>query len=145
MMGKETTCLPSRFLKELPANAIELPTHRGKEQSCARSMYSWLHKHNLDCQATARMHNMHAFATSRNTTIDSGENIVPVSSTNAIESTESDNNSPWPKGTRVISTRFGHGVITAVSGKGDFLTYTIRFAEGEKRIMAKFGMLTKNQ
>jgi DNA helicase II / ATP-dependent DNA helicase PcrA len=50
----------------------------------------------------------------------------------------------WPSGTRVLSPRFGRGMITASTGRGDGLTYTIRFAEaGEKRIVARFGMLEK--
>jgi len=47
----------------------------------------------------------------------------------------------WTNGTRVMSPRFGRGVITGSSGSGDMLTYTIRFECGEKRIVAKFGML----
>jgi hypothetical protein len=50
----------------------------------------------------------------------------------------------WAKGDRVRSPRFGRGVITGVSGFGDMLTYTIRFECGEKRIVAKFGMLEKD-
>jgi hypothetical protein len=50
----------------------------------------------------------------------------------------------WAKGDRVRSPRFGRGVITGASGFGDMLTYTIRFECGEKRIVAKFGMLEKD-
>ena len=39
------------------------------------------------------------------------------------------------------SPRFGRGVITAITGGGDMLTYTVRFETGEKRIVARFGML----
>jgi DNA helicase-2/ATP-dependent DNA helicase PcrA len=50
----------------------------------------------------------------------------------------------WPTGTRVRSPRFGAGVITASTGSGDGLTYTVRFEQaGEKRIVARFGMLEK--
>jgi DNA helicase-2/ATP-dependent DNA helicase PcrA len=49
----------------------------------------------------------------------------------------------WPKGTRVRSPRFGRGVITASSGYGDGLTYTVRFQDGERRIVARFGMLER--
>ena len=41
------------------------------------------------------------------------------------------------------SPRFGRGVITAATGSGEMLTYTVRFPEGEKRIVARFGMLEK--
>jgi hypothetical protein len=50
----------------------------------------------------------------------------------------------WAKGDRVRSPRFGRGAITGVSGFGDMLTYTIRFECGEKRIVAKYGMLEKD-
>ena len=50
--------------------------------------------------------------------------------------------SAWAKGTRVRSPRFGRGVVLAASGRGDGLTYTIRFEGGEKRIVARFGMLS---
>jgi DNA helicase-2/ATP-dependent DNA helicase PcrA len=49
----------------------------------------------------------------------------------------------WAKGTRVRSPRFGRGVILASTGRGDGLTYTVRFETGEKRIVARFGMLEK--
>jgi hypothetical protein len=43
----------------------------------------------------------------------------------------------------VRSPRFGRGVITAATGNGDMLTYTVRFPDGEKRIVARFGMLER--
>jgi len=43
----------------------------------------------------------------------------------------------------VLSPRFGRGVITASTGSGDGLTYTVRFTDGEKRIVARFGMLER--
>jgi len=49
----------------------------------------------------------------------------------------------WPKGTRVRSPRFGRGVILGVTGSGDGLTYSVRFETGEKRIVARFGMLER--
>jgi len=48
----------------------------------------------------------------------------------------------FPVGTRVTSARFGAGTILAASGRGDGLTYTVRFDQGgDKRIMARFGGL----
>jgi hypothetical protein len=45
-------------------------------------------------------------------------------------------------GTRVKSPRFGTGTILAASGRGEGLTYTVRFEQGgDKRIMARFGGL----
>jgi hypothetical protein len=35
-------------------------------------------------------------------------------------------------------------VITASTGSGDGLTYTVRFVDGERRIMARFGMLERD-
>jgi hypothetical protein len=44
----------------------------------------------------------------------------------------------------VRSPRFGRGIITAATGHGDMLTYTVRFGDGERRIVARFGMLEKD-
>ena len=42
------------------------------------------------------------------------------------------------------SPRFGAGTVLAATGRGDGLTYTVRFIEaGDKRIVARFGMLEK--
>ena len=50
--------------------------------------------------------------------------------------------SAFPAGTRVKSPRFGAGTVLAASGRGDGLTYTVRFDQGgDKRIMARFGGL----
>ena len=50
----------------------------------------------------------------------------------------------FPPGTKVRSPRFGTGVVLAATGRGDGLTYTVRFLEaGDKRIVARFGMLEK--
>jgi len=35
-------------------------------------------------------------------------------------------------------------VVTSVTGRGEGLTYTIRFPEGEKRIVARFGALERD-
>jgi hypothetical protein len=57
---------------------------------------------------------------------------------------EKDSRPAFEKGARVISPRFGRGAITGASGYGDMLTYTIRFECGEKRIVAKYGMLERD-
>jgi hypothetical protein len=47
-------------------------------------------------------------------------------------------------GTRVMSARFGAGTVLAASGRGEGLTYTVRFDQGgDKRIMARFGGLER--
>jgi hypothetical protein len=44
----------------------------------------------------------------------------------------------------VRSARFGAGTVLAFSGRGDGLTYTIRFDQGgDRRIMARFGGLER--
>lgn len=150
MMGQETVCLPSRFLKELSTDEIELPTNWDQKQSISNSTHSGLYRYNADYkknndhQIASRISAIRNFVTTSNTAMCSSEDALPRLCTEVPKSTEvSSDDDPWPKGTRVVSARFGNGIVTAASGKGEYLTYTIRFPEGEKRIMAKFGMLRK--
>ena len=42
------------------------------------------------------------------------------------------------------SPRFGEGTVLAATGRGEGLTYTVRFDQGgDKRIMARFGGLVR--
>ena len=149
MMGQETTCLPSQFLKELPDDGIELPKSWSKGQNLSNSIYSGLYrenadyKKNYDRQIASKLINIGNSSVSRNAEIHYDKNILPTPSIETTEPKEINYDRQWSKGTRVMSSCFGHGVITAVSGQDVYVTYTIRFADGEKRIAAKFGTLTK--
>jgi DNA helicase-2/ATP-dependent DNA helicase PcrA len=142
MMGQEVLCMPSRFLRELPAEGLETPIRWGTE----------LYQSGQGAQAPR------GFGGGGGTSVSSELNRIrgffervkgvaaaesPAPARPAEPAPEEERSGGWPKGTRVLSPRFGRGVITAATGNGDGLTYTVRFPEGEKRIMARFGMLEK--
>jgi DNA helicase-2/ATP-dependent DNA helicase PcrA len=142
MMGQEVLCMPSRFLRELPAEGLETPIRWGTE----------LYQSGQGAQAPR------GFGGGGGTSVSSELNRIrgffervkgvaaaesPAPARPAETAPEEERSGGWPKGTRVLSPRFGRGVITAATGNGDGLTYTVRFPEGEKRIMARFGMLEK--
>ena len=148
MMGQEVLCMPSRFLRELPAEGLETPIRWGTE----------LYQSGQGAQAAPRGYTTGGGGTSVSTELNrirgffervkavAAAEILPLVTGETPEPAEPPEPVPagaWPKGTRVLSPRFGRGVITAVTGGGDGLTYTVRFSGGEKRIVARFGMLEK--
>jgi len=148
MMGQEVLGMPSRFLRELPAEGLETPIRWGTE----------LYQSGQGAQAPPR-----SFSGGGATSVSTELNRIrgffervkgvaaagnPPASGAEAEPQEARpepavQGGGWPKGTRVLSPRFGRGVITAASGSGEGLTYTVRFTDGEKRIIARFGMLEK--
>ena len=146
MMGKESPCLPSRFLKELPIEDIEISSVKWINRSylTAKSNRFVLNKcfsayKNDNDQTTSIPDHMYSFPSQ-------GEVVIkPSIFTESDLSEKHDQDRPWPRGTKVISDHFGHGIILASTGSGEYLTYTVRFHGGEKRIMAKFGMLKHAQ
>jgi DNA helicase-2/ATP-dependent DNA helicase PcrA len=153
MMGKESLCLPSRFLKELPTDGIELSTQCSNDdkrqikfihsEQC--QFYQKYEKTSKLLQLSSKPNHTHVFLTNQNTTIEHSNNLLPEFLTEIAASVTVNKNNIWPKGTKIISDRFGLGVIMGFSGSGDCLTYTICFTGGEKRIMARFGTLRKAQ
>jgi DNA helicase-2/ATP-dependent DNA helicase PcrA len=139
MMGQEVLGMPSRFLRELPAEGLETPIRWGTE----------LYQSGQGAQTPTRMSSGGGSVTSELNRIRGffeRVKAVAVAETPhpaAEPAPEEPSSGGWPKGTRVLSPRFGRGVITASTGSGDGLTYTVRFTGGEKRIMARFGMLEK--
>lgn len=134
--------MPSRFLRELPADALTAPIRWGTELYQAgegvRPGSSFTRGAGGASVATELQRIRTFFDRVRE---------VPASSSG----TESDrppappekvDASAFPAGTRVRSPRFGAGTILAASGRGDGLTYTVRFDQGgDRRIMARFGGL----
>jgi DNA helicase-2/ATP-dependent DNA helicase PcrA len=146
MMGQEVLCMPSRFLRELPADGLETPIRWGTE----------LYQSGQGAQAPQRGFGGGGGGTSVSSELNrirgffervkgvaAAESLPPAPELPQAAAPEEARSSGWPKGTRVLSPRFGRGVITAATGNGDGLTYTVRFTDGEKRIMARFGMLQK--
>jgi len=166
MMGQEVLGMPSRFLRELPAEGLETPIRWGTElyqsgqgvQSAPRGYASGT------TSVATELNRIRGFFERVKAVAGAGEAALPVGqlATAADGAGGPDGSAApdgaagpaevpaervpagaWPKGTRVLSPRFGRGVITAVTGSGDGLTYTVRFSGGEKRIVARFGMLEK--
>jgi DNA helicase-2/ATP-dependent DNA helicase PcrA len=149
IMGSEMLGMPSRFLREIPADALETPIRWGTElyqsgqgaYSAPRSpqggggysVASELQRIRGMFERT-RMEQVHVEAQAEK---DPGGR-TPLAQPGAAVAADA-----WPKGTRVRSPRFGRGVILGSTGSGDGLTYTVRFEGGEKRILARFGMLER--
>ncbi|MBI4911435.1 MAG: UvrD-helicase domain-containing protein [Acidobacteria bacterium] len=142
IMGSEVLGMPSRFLRELPPEALETPIRWGTE----------LHREGLGIQSPGRpprgsdgasvaseLHRIRGFFDR----VRAAQGRPPE--TPRVESSQEEGgDGAWPAGTRVLSPRFGRGIVTASTGRGEGLTYTIRFEGGEKRILARFGMLERD-
>lgn len=167
MMGQEVLGMPSRFLRELPAGGLETPIRWGTElyqsgqgvQSAPRGYAS-----SGTTSVATELNRIRGFfervkavAGAVADAPPGGQPPTAVDGAGGPDGSAAPGDTPgpaevpaervpagaWPKGARVLSPRFGRGVITAVTGSGDGLTYTVRFSGGEKRIVARFGMLEK--
>ena len=142
IMGTEMLSMPSRFLREIPAAVLTAPIRWGTEIYQAgegvRPGSSFTRGAGGASVATELQRIRSFFDRVRD---------VPVSPSDAnggrfSEPAEVKDPNAFPVGTRVKSARFGAGTILAASGRGDGLTYTVRFDEGgDRRIMARFGGL----
>jgi DNA helicase-2/ATP-dependent DNA helicase PcrA len=148
IMGTEMLGMPSRFLREIPAEALQAPIRWGTELYQAgegiRPGASFT-RASGGASVAGELQRIRGFFD--RVRAQAEEPPVP-SAAGAAEVEPGLEPRPaagaWPSGTRVRSPRFGRGLIVASSGAGDGLTYTVRFAEaGEKRIVARFGMLEK--
>jgi DNA helicase-2/ATP-dependent DNA helicase PcrA len=150
MMGQETLAMPSRFLRELPADGLETPIRWGTElylagqgsQAPARGFRTA--GGSLGGSVSAELHRIRGFFERVKAAAAADGETDPAPGQDPDPGLpEPAHTGGWPKGTRVLSPRFGKGVITAATGSGDMLTYTVRFGDGERRIVARFGMLEK--
>ncbi|HJU84597.1 MAG TPA: UvrD-helicase domain-containing protein [Holophagaceae bacterium] len=142
IMGSEMISMPSRFLREVPADALDQPIRWGTE------LYQAGEGIRPGGSFTRAAAGGGASVATELTRIRGF--FDRVRATQEVQSPEpeppraSRDPGAWPAGTRVRSPRFGAGIISASTGSGDGLTYTVRFEQaGEKRIVARFGMLEK--
>jgi DNA helicase-2/ATP-dependent DNA helicase PcrA len=153
MMGQEVLCMPSRFLRELPAEGLETPIRWGTELYQAgqgAQPASRLPGSSSGSSVSSELNRIRGFFERVKAAAAVDPPAIPapahVQAPFQAEDPEPEavlRPGAWPKGSRVRSPRFGRGVITSVTGSGDGLTYTVRFSDGEKRIVARFGMLEK--
>ncbi len=143
IMGSEVLGMPSRFLRELPEEVLETPIRWGTElyQSGQGSMSGARIPPRGGGGANVALELQRIrgfFDRTRNPEEE------PAATPGDAKEPEPRAAEGWTPGTRVRSPRFGRGVVTAATGRGDGLTYTIRFEGGEKRIVARFGMLERD-
>lgn len=142
IMGTEMLSMPSRFLRELPAAVLSAPIRWGTEIYQAGEGVrpgSSFTRGPAGASVATELQRIRGFF--------DRVREVPVPTQEAeggrfSEPAEKRDPNAFPVGTRVMSPRFGAGTILAASGRGDGLTYTVRFEQGgDKRIMARFGGL----
>lgn len=161
VMGQEMLGMPSRFLRELPSEVLETPIRWGAQlyQEGQGSFASRpMNRGGGGASVASELQRIRGFFDRARSMAEgpaSDEAPEPAMSRPAPSPAASSSmafppepkpaaGSAWPNGTRVRSPRFGRGIICSSTGSGDGLTYTVRFAEsGEKRIVARFGMLEK--
>ncbi len=147
VFGTEMLGMPSRFLRELPAEALEAPIRWGTElyragQGLPGGGYA-APRGSAGASVASELARMRA----KFEQLRPGAPVDAAASgavAQAVEGSEAPVPGAWPNGTRVRSPRFGAGLVTGHTGSGDMLTYTVRFAgSGEKRIVAKYGALER--
>lgn len=148
VMGSEMLGMPSRFLRELPSESLEAPIRWGTElyQSGQGAFSAPRPAQGGGGYSVAselqRIRGMFERTRLENERAESQTSAEPPPKSRPAGAPLVASNG-WPKGTRVQSPRFGRGVILGSTGSGDGLTYTVRFEGGEKRILARFGMLER--
>lgn len=144
IMGTEMLGMPSRFLREIPPEVLQTPIRWGTELYQAgegvRPGSSFTRPSGGGASVATELQRIRGFFDRVRAQPEPDSGLAPA----APEPEPRAAAGAWPSGTRVRSPRFGRGVIVASTGSGEGLTYTVRFAEaGEKRIVARFGMLEK--
>jgi len=131
--------MPSRFLKELPEPALEAPIRWGTE--LYRAGQGWQTaapaRGGSGSDLAGEIRRIRSFFDKARTVAEEPEPVDVVSPSDLPAGA-------FAPGTKVRSPRFGTGTVLAATGRGDGLTYTVRFLDaGDKRIVARFGMLER--
>ena len=143
IMGTEMLSMPSRFLREIPSEVLAAPIRWGTEIYQAgegmRPGSSFSRSAPGGASVATELQRIRGFFDRvKESAAPAGE---PEGSRFSEPAEEKDLNA-YAVGTRVKSARFGTGTVLSASGRGDGLTYTIRFDQGgDKRILARFGGL----
>jgi DNA helicase-2/ATP-dependent DNA helicase PcrA len=148
IMGTEMLGMPSRFLRELPGDALDTPIRWGTElYQSGQGVFSASRnppRSGGTGSVATELQRIRGFF-DRAKGLAATAEPEPDVTAHPVERTDAPTpKDVWPTGTRVRSPRFGRGMIVGSTGSGDGLTYTVRFAEcGEKRIVQRFGMLER--
>ncbi len=143
IMGTEMLSMPSRFLREISAELLTAPIRWGTEIYQAgegiRPGSSFTRGAGGASVASELQRIRSFFDRVKAPAMEPGS-----PEPHPVESSEPQDANAFPADTRVKSPRFGVGTILAASGRGEGLTYTVRFDQGgDKRIMARFGGLER--
>ncbi len=142
IMGTEMLAMPSRFLRELPAAVLTTPIRWGTEIYQAGEGIRPGHSFTRGAGGASVATELQRIRSFFNRVRPDPAPAQEASGARSAEPAESQDPRAFPAGTRVQSPRFGPGVVLAASGRGDSLTYTVRFDQGgDKRILARFGAL----
>jgi DNA helicase-2/ATP-dependent DNA helicase PcrA len=141
-MGTEMLSMPSRFLREIPQEVLTAPIRWGSEIYQAgegmRPGSSFSRPASGGASVATELQRIRGF-------FDRVKGEVPTAESEGsrfCEPAEEQDLTAYAVGTRVRSARFGTGTVLSASGRGDGLTYTVRFDQGgDKRILARFGGL----
>lgn len=144
IMGTEMLSMPSRFLRELPAEALTAPIRWGTELYQSGEGLrpgSSFSRGSGGASVATELQRIRSF-------FDRVKEVPPPpgepEADGLPEPPEPRDPGAFEAGTRVRSPRFGAGVVLAATGRGEGLTYTVRFDQGgDKRIMARFGGLER--
>ncbi len=147
IMGSEMLGMPSRFLRELPPDALETPIRWGTElYQSGQGTYSSPRSPQGGGGSSVASELQRIRKTFEQVHLEA-ERATAAEEPPAFENRPavmpSVTSEAWPKGARVRSSLFGRGVILSFTGCGNSLTYTVRFEGGEKRILARFGNLER--
>ncbi len=145
-MGQEVLGMPSRFLRELPEDALEAPIRWGTELYRAGQGTFGSTRPAAGGgggSVASELNRIRGLFAQVRGEAPAGPGPAAAPDPEPEPPQPAPPGGTWPRGTRVRSPRFGRGVITAATGGGDMLTYTVRFSDGERRIVARFGMLER--
>ncbi len=146
IFGTEMLGMPSRFLRELPAETLASPIRWGTElyqaEQGAYAAPPNLARGGGTLSVSSELQRIRGFFDRVKGIAEREEPDEAAAALPQATASISKAATAWANGTRVTSPRFGRGMIVASTGSGDGLTYTVRFADcGEKRIVQRFGML----
>lgn len=131
--GKTDMCTPSRFLKDIDAKYLDMPSDAGASDAfaSARERYRWAVEDDFVSpvkQAAQRQGHL----TKLKNTMESSFSAAPATDLSGLH-----------VGSKVRHDRFGEGEIVSIEGEGGNAKATVAFDHfGQKQLLLKFAKLT---